>query len=167
MARTKAPLPIGDFWEFAFYNKPRPEMAKKLTSLAKTLLDTFLKSGKTPRDYLDLIDGLRNVFSSIRGPFGKGFQPNEISLVTYSGPRHGATSTVDDQPWLFPVGLTASNTMMGPDRWPPPFLTASASCGLLLTGDITLDADLLSDIEDRFTSSRLQFVRYFQVRRQN
>jgi len=160
------PLRFGNIWEFCFCQVP-PAPEDPIFQLGiKKELQRFKGSAQGGVDYEMLINNLKKVFTNnIPGADPRISDPNEISVVMYSGPiRLDASHCINDSvPWITPNKITPSATIQNLDRWPPLISTKTRRCSSLFTGDLTLDENAYDKIEKQFTKDRLNFVSYFVV----
>lgn len=148
-------------WEFVFYNKELPSgvtsksgkfLAEVQEDIKEILVKWDLISGP-PKDVEGWRKDLRECYSKHFGSRSK--ERNDISLCLYSAPLepfiHRQCSIYSSPR----SSLGSAHTHIS--------IASSGATGLLLTGDISLDATELGKMESHFTPSRWANIHVMQI----
>ncbi|MBE7502335.1 MAG: MBL fold metallo-hydrolase [Verrucomicrobiales bacterium] len=156
---AQRPVEVLGLWEFAFFNRPRPEMEPRLGSRIQPLFDEFYRRTERDRDYVGFVRQLRGAYEGVFGATAAG--RNEISLVTYTGPvstRLHAASYRSRDHGHYPASGESRSPAFGASQD-----AEGGKVSLLYTGDITCDRATTAQFDHRFSSQRLPRLRFLQV----
>lgn len=150
-------------WEFVFYNTALPDDITPESGASLT--DVRLEISKILEEHCLFSTGSTAVpgwRKKLRECYDKHFgsdgpERNNISLCLLSRPVTNASTRIDECKWFDPAKSelgTGSNIITSP---------RPEKCGLLLTGDISLDSDETRRMEFHFLKSRWETIFVMQV----